>query len=223
MAASIYMTCRRYYRRNNQDLILWNSQKRSKYLIKSYGKKWFHISLQNLVIYQHLRTRESICIEGVSHWILINLLNCFLKEHLWMTASVIGHVALLAPDQEDNTSRPELFYYKNFIKHFSNPHVCRSLFLIKLQAASRSSSLLFIIATLQEQKVATLLPVYFSWRMNKLPVLFFGLKVHDRLFPGRDRKPYSPKGVRLFHFDRKNTGPAMRKFCFIRPGEFSIH
>ena len=45
-----------------------------------------------------------------------------------MTASVIGHVALLAPDQEDNTSRPELFYYKKFIKNFSNQYVCRSLF-----------------------------------------------------------------------------------------------
>ena len=31
-------------------------------------------------------------------------------EHLWATASVIGHFALLAPDQEDKTRRPELFY-----------------------------------------------------------------------------------------------------------------
>ena len=30
-------------------------------------------------------------------------------EHLWTTASVIGHAALLAPDQEDRTSCPELF------------------------------------------------------------------------------------------------------------------
>ena len=33
----------------------------------------------------------------------------FFMEHLWTAASVIGHVALLAPDQEDRTSRLKLF------------------------------------------------------------------------------------------------------------------
>ena len=33
-----------------------------------------------------------------------------LIEHLWAYASVVGYVALLAPDQEDKPSRLELFY-----------------------------------------------------------------------------------------------------------------
>ena len=66
---NVYLTCRRNYQRNNQNLILWNSQKCCKYLIKSYSKKWFHTSPQNLAIYQHLRAQQNKWV-GVSKTLL---------------------------------------------------------------------------------------------------------------------------------------------------------
>ena len=78
-------------------------------------------------------------------------LNVFFIEHTWTTVPVISHIALLARDQNNRTSRLELFYQKFTLKasQIHRKDLCWSLFY-KLAYNIQNLQFFFLIATLQE-------------------------------------------------------------------------